>query len=53
MNQLITIIREVLFKKRNVGIRVPKYIGISLGRIFDIFAALIKKKSPYKSYKSD
>lgn len=46
MNQLITIIREVLFKKRNVGIRVPKYIGISLGRIFDIFAALIKKNLP-------
>lgn len=46
MNQLITKIRHTLFNKKNVGIRVPKFLGMLIGKIADFIASLIKKNLP-------
>ena len=46
MNQLITKIRHVLFDKKNVGVRVPKFLGMLIGKIADGVAWLIKKNLP-------
>ena len=43
MNQLISKVRHVLFNKKNIGIRIPKSIGILVGRLADIFAWGIKR----------
>ena len=36
MNTLVHITRKKLFKKNNTGLRLPAFIGIFIGYIFDI-----------------
>lgn len=46
MNQLVKRVRNKLFYKNNIGIRLPKFLGIFIGLIADIFAKLINKNLP-------
>ena len=46
MNQLVTRVRNRLFNKNNVGIRLPKFLGIFIGIVADIFAKLINRNLP-------
>ena len=46
MNQLVKRVRNKLFNKNNIGIRLPKFLGIFIGLIADIFAKLINKNLP-------
>tara|TARA_Y100000741_G_C18231501_1_gene550013 strand:+ start:136 stop:1113 length:978 start_codon:yes stop_codon:yes gene_type:complete len=49
MNDLISYSRKILFNKDNVPIRLPKFLGIFVGKIFDIFAFLLKRNLPVSS----
>jgi GlcNAc-P-P-Und epimerase len=49
MNTLIRRSREVLFGKKNVGIRLPRWLGVVVGCGFDILTLLTKKKLPISS----
>ncbi|MDA8696228.1 NAD-dependent epimerase/dehydratase family protein [Gammaproteobacteria bacterium] len=49
MNSLISYSRNVLFKKNNVGIRMPGWLGIIIGYMFDLVALLLNKKLPISS----
>ena len=49
MNDLISYSRKILFNKDNVPIRLPKFLGIFAGNIFDIFAFLLKRNLPVSS----
>ena len=46
MNELVSKIRHILFDKKNVGIRIPKFLGIFLGGLADIFARLFRRNLP-------
>ena len=46
MNELISKIRHVLFDKKNVGVRIPKFLGIFFGGLADIFAKVFRKNLP-------
>lgn len=46
MNELVSLVRGMLFGKRNVGVRLPAFFGALIGRVFDVFAQLIGKKFP-------
>ena len=43
MNSLVSTARGVLFGKRNVGIRLPKVVGIGLGHTADFVSKLFRK----------
>ena len=43
MNTLISVTRKILFGKDSVGLRLPGFIGISLGYIADLVAMIIRK----------
>ncbi|MBC69412.1 NAD-dependent epimerase/dehydratase family protein [Acinetobacter sp.] len=49
MNNLVSKVRLSLFKKNNVGIRLPAFIGISIGYIADFLSMLIGKSLPVSS----
>lgn len=49
MNSLVSYSRKVLFKKNNVGIRMPGWLGIIIGYMFDLVALLLNKKLPISS----
>jgi len=49
MNSLVSQIRSLLFKKNNVGIRLPKFLAIFLGYIADLFSILFKVTLPVSS----
>ena len=49
MNTLISKTREVLFKKENVGIRLPASLGILIGYMADFFTKLSGIKLPVSS----
>ena len=49
MNNLVSRVRLSLFKKNNVGIRLPAFIGISIGYIADFLSRLIGKSLPVSS----
>jgi nucleoside-diphosphate-sugar epimerase len=49
MNTLIKTARRVLFGKSNVGIRLPKSIGIGIGYLADGIAKTISKSLPVSS----
>ena len=49
MNQLVSHVRNYLFKKNNVGIRLPSFIGIIFGFIADIFSKLLRINLPVSS----
>ena len=46
MNELVTISRSTLFQRNNVGLRLPKFLGIAIGLIFDVVAFITRKKLP-------
>ena len=43
MNTLISVARKKLFMKNNVGLRLPKFLGILIGYLADMIAILVKK----------
>ena len=49
INTLVSVARETLFNKNNVGLRLPGSIGISIGYLADIAAKIIDKKLPVSS----
>ena len=46
MNSLITNVRKILFNKDNVGLRLPVFLGISIGYLADIISKVTKKNLP-------
>tara|TARA_B110000003_G_scaffold271649_1_gene306160 strand:- start:503 stop:1486 length:984 start_codon:yes stop_codon:yes gene_type:complete len=49
MNLLVKTIRKTLFNKNNVGIKIPLFIGMTLGYIADLMTIIFKKKLPISS----
>lgn len=49
MNHLVSLVRKTLFKKDNVGIRLPAFIGIGIGYLADFVSTLIRKPLPVSS----
>lgn len=49
MNTLVCVVRETLFKKNNIGLRLPAFLGIAIGYAADIFSKLINKPLPVSS----
>ena len=49
MNTLISIARKSLFRKDNVGLRMPAFLGMAMGYIADAVAKLISKSLPVSS----
>ena len=49
MNKLVSETRDILFEKKNVGIRFPAFLGICIGLCADIFAKLTFTKLPISS----
>ena len=49
MNQLISLVRKILFSKNNVGIRLPAFIGYISGYIFDFISIILNKSLPISS----
>lgn len=43
MNTLVSEVRKILFKKNNVGPRLPGFLGIAIGYLADIAAKMIGK----------
>ena len=46
MNSLISLIRKTLFKKNNVGFRLPASLAVITGNIFDLLSWIINKNLP-------
>jgi GlcNAc-P-P-Und epimerase len=49
MNTLISRTRKTLFGKNNVGLRLPGFVGLSLGYLADLVAVMIRKPLPVSS----
>ena len=49
MNTLVSTVRETLFNKSGVGLRLPASLGKLAGYCFDIMAFLLRKKLPISS----
>jgi len=49
MNTLIKKIRKILFNKNNVGLRLPGFLGISIGYFADLVAKVISRPLPVSS----
>ena len=49
MNQLVQVARKMLFGKSGVGLRLPAYLGISIGMGCDLVAWLIRRPLPISS----
>lgn len=49
MNELIRVVRETLFDKSGVGLRLPAFLGIAIGVGFDLLAWLIRRPLPISS----
>lgn len=49
MNTLVSNVRELLFNKKNIGLRLPSFIGFLLGRFADIISRLSGIKLPISS----
>ena len=49
MNDLVSISRNILFKKNNVGIRLPYYLGILIGYFADFINLFVKNNLPISS----
>ena len=49
MNHLVSLVRKTLFKKDNVGVRLPAFIGIGIGYLADFVSAIIRKPLPVSS----
>ncbi len=46
MNDLVTISRTILFQKKDVGLRLPRFFGLAIGWFFDTIAFFTKLKFP-------
>jgi len=49
MNSLIMMVRKTLFRKNNVGLRLPGFLGIFIGYFADVIAILANKPLPVSS----
>ena len=49
MNNLVTFVRNKLFRKNNVGFRLPAFIGYFIGYITDLFSKITNKPLPISS----
>ena len=49
MNSLVKMTRKILFGKNNVGLRLPSFLGIFIGKLADYVSILIRKKIPISS----
>lgn len=49
MNTLIAAARNILFGKKNVGLRIPAVVGLALGYVADLAAIIIRKPLPVSS----
>ena len=49
MNTLVTRCRSVLFGRANVGLRLPGWLGLMIGYIFDVLAIFTGRKLPVSS----
>lgn len=49
MNSLVKITRKILFKKNNVGLRLPSFLGVCVGYFFDFLAYILKRNLPISS----
>jgi len=49
MNTLISVTRNTLFGKANVGLRLPGFFGLALGYVADLVAMIIRKPLPVSS----
>ncbi len=49
MTTFVSLVRNMLFNKNNVGIRIPSCLGIFIGKIADIFAIVLNKNLPVSS----
>jgi nucleoside-diphosphate-sugar epimerase len=49
MNTLITKTRKTLFGKTNVGVRFPGFLGIGIGYVADLAAAIVRRSLPVSS----
>ena len=46
MNTLVAFVRDKLFKKNNVGLRLPSVIGILIGYLADAVSSILGKSLP-------
>jgi nucleoside-diphosphate-sugar epimerase len=46
MNQLVRMVRRELFGKNDVGLRMPLALGLGLGRVADVVAAVTRRRLP-------
>lgn len=49
MNTLVSKIRKTLFKKNNVGIRLPSFVGITIGYFADFLSKVTGRSLPISS----
>lgn len=49
MNELVSLVRGKLFNKNNVGLRLPAWLGMTLGYIADLASLIIRKNFPISS----
>lgn len=49
MNSLVKNVRQILFKKNNIGVRLPAFIGVFAGYVADFISILIQKSLPVSS----
>ena len=49
MNQLVQITRKTLFGKPGVGLRMPGFLGVTIGIVFDLLAWLLREALPVSS----
>ena len=49
MNTLVSTARKVLFNKENVGLRLPVFLGMGIGYMFDAISKVVGKPLPVSS----
>jgi GlcNAc-P-P-Und epimerase len=49
MNELVSISRKKLFNKNGVGLRLPRFLGVLIGNIFDLLSFLLRRNLPISS----
>jgi len=49
MNDLVSISRKKLFNKNRVGLRLPRFLGVLIGNIFDLLSFLLRRNLPISS----
>lgn len=49
MNTLISMVRKILFKKNNIGIRLPAMLGMTIGYIADFISTVTGRSLPISS----